>query len=163
MDNNLKKLAGIAPGERILLLPHCLRRSNTCTARYDREGLQCIACNTECPVNRLRAVALKHGYKGVCVAPGGHLAIEYVKEKHPRAIVAVACEKELKEGVQGVKMLAGTGFCPLIVVIPLLKNGCLDTEVDFEQATSIISLTCRPAGLPENSAAEPVPDEVGVN
>jgi uncharacterized protein len=157
MDNSLKKLSAIIPGERILLLPHCLRRSNTCTARYDREGLQCLACNPDCPVNHLRAAALEQGYRGVCVAPGGHLAIQYVKEKHPRAIVAVACKKELKEGVQGVKLLAGTGFSPLIVVIPLLKNGCLDTEVDLQRALEVIRTAC-----PETPGAEPARDRMGV-
>jgi hypothetical protein len=93
-------------------------------------------------VNHLRSAALEYGYQGVCVAPGGHLAIKYVKEKRPRAIVAVACEKELEEGVQGVKALAKEKISPLVVIIPLLKNGCLDTEVDVEKALEIISAGC---------------------
>ncbi|MBN1189266.1 MAG: DUF116 domain-containing protein [Dehalococcoidales bacterium] len=146
MEDNLKQLYRVEPCQRILLLPHCLRRSQTCTARYDREGLQCQACNPECPVNLLRTAALESGYLGVCVAPGGRMAVQYVKEKRPRAIVAVACEKELEEGVEGVKSLARDSISPLIVVIPLLKNGCLDTEVDIEQSVEIIRTGCREIG-----------------
>jgi uncharacterized protein len=142
MSNQLKQLSQVIPSARILLLPHCLRQSNTCQARYNQQGLQCAACNPDCSVNRLRAAALEYGYKGVCVAPGGHLAIKYVQEKSPRAIVAVACEKELEEGVQGVKSLVKEKINPLIIIIPLTKNGCLDTEVDVEQALEIISTGC---------------------
>ena len=142
MDNNAEQLSQIMPAERILILPHCLRQSNTCRAKYDREGLHCAACNPDCPVNRLRSAALEHGYKGVCVAPGGKLALNFVKEKRPKAIVAVACEKELHEGV---KALAEAEISPLIVIIPLLKDGCLDTEVDVEGALEVIGTGCMEA------------------
>jgi hypothetical protein len=142
MENDLKKLASVMPGERILLLPHCLRQSNSCAARYDQEGLQCAACNSRCSVNILKSAALEYGYKGVCVAPGGRLAIKYIKEKRPAAIVAVACAKELMEGVEGVKALAADRIDPLIVIIPLSKDGCLDTEVAVEEALEVIRRGC---------------------
>ncbi len=142
MINDIHKLKRIDPAGRILLLPHCLRRSNTCRAGYNQEGLQCVSCNPSCPINRLRAAALENGYQGVCVAPGGHLAVKYVQEKKPRAVVAVACEKELKEGVEGVKSLAAENVRPLMYIIPLSKNGCLDTEVDVEKAVEIIGTGC---------------------
>jgi hypothetical protein len=142
MENDLKKLERINPAERILLLPHCLRQSNTCHARYDQEGLQCASCNSRCSVNVLRAAALEFGYKGVCVAPGGRLAIKYIKEKCPAAVVAVACAKELMEGAEGVKSLAKDQIEPLIVIIPLSKDGCLDTEVEVEEAIVIIRTGC---------------------
>jgi len=145
--DNLQELMSIAPYERILLLPHCLRQSSSCRASYNQEGLQCAACNTECVVNILRGAALEAGYKGVCVAPGGHLALKYVQEKKPRAIVAVACEKELREGVEGVKDLAELIELPVIVIIPLVKDGCIDTEVDVQAALDVINAGCmEPAG-----------------
>jgi len=79
----------------------------------------------------------------VCIAPGGRLAVKYVKEKNPKAIVAVACQKELEEGIHGVRELSGGGkSMPPIVIIPLVKDGCVDTEVDEEQALKIINLGC---------------------
>ena len=138
-----ERLSEIDASERILLLPHCLRRSASCRAKYNEYGLECQRCNPDCPVNRLTRAAARLGYKGVCVAPGGRLAVNYVKLMHPRAIVAVACEKELDEGVRGVQKLTKmASSAPIIAIIPLSKDGCIDTDVDEDQALEIISFGC---------------------
>ncbi len=82
-------------------------------------------------VGRLVRSALAAGCKGVCIAAGGSMAVKYVAEVRPKAIVAVACDKELAEGVEAVKKI-GTGGAPFpaIVVVPLSRDGCVDTEVD---------------------------------
>ena len=98
MDNMEEQLAQVEPSQRVLLLPHCLRRADTCRGKYNKQGLQCSGCNPDCPVNNLRKAAMQLGYKGICVAPGGRLAVQYVRENRPRGIVAVACDKELEEG-----------------------------------------------------------------
>jgi len=141
MDKTLQQFSQIPPSERVLLLPHCLRRSKTCKATYDVEGLQCAKCDASCSVNRLKEAALKNGYKGLCVAPGGKLAIKYVKTKQPNAVLAVACDKELMEGVQAIKGL-DSKTSPTIVIIPLIKDGCIDTTVDQEEALKIINIGC---------------------
>ena len=136
-------LLTIRPSDRILLLPHCLRRADSCQGKYSRLGLECCTCNPECPVNHLSQAALDLGYKGVCIAPGGRLAVNYVKEARPAAIVAVACQKELEEGIHGVQELAGGDeTVPPIVIIPLSRDGCVDTEVDVERALELIALGC---------------------
>lgn len=140
--DKLAQLARIVPSERILLLPHCLRHSNTCQATYNQEGLQCQGCTPDCAINRLCAAASECGYKGVCVAPGGRLAINFIKEKRPRAIVAIACEKELEEGIDGINKLAVKAFKPVVVIIRLIKDGCLDTVVDQEKALEIVRTGC---------------------
>ena len=138
-----ESLARIEPSERILLLPHCLRRSDGCQGTYNKDGLQCQECNPDCPINHLRESAIRLGYKGVCIAPGGVLAVRYVKENKPKGIVAIACQKELEEGVDGVKKLAGELVeIPLMVIIPLSKDGCVDTEVDENLALETIGLGC---------------------
>ncbi len=137
-------LSLIHPSQRILLLPHCLRPSQTCPGKYSKQGLECPEdCAEDCTIGRLRRTALSLGYKGVCIAPGGRLAVKYVKEKGPKAIVAVACQKELEEGIHGVRELSGGDeLAPPIVIIPLVKDGCVDTEVDEEQALKVITLGC---------------------
>ena len=137
-------LSLIHPSRRILLLPHCLRPSQTCSGKYSKQGLECPEdCTEDCTVGRLRRAALSLGYKGVCIAPGGRLAVKYVKGKNPEGIVAVACQKELEEGIHGVRELSGDNErTPLIVIIPLVKDGCVDTEVDEEQALKMITLGC---------------------
>lgn len=119
-----ERLALIDASERILLLPHCLRRSETCQGKYTKRGLECCQCNPDCPVNHLSQTAIKLGYKGVCVAPGGRLAANYVKEIRPKAIVAIACQKELEEGTRAVREMGSRHTsAPLIVVIPLSRDG----------------------------------------
>jgi hypothetical protein len=142
MNSILEYLSRIHPSARILLLPHCLRQSDSCKAKYSAQGLNCAGCNPDCSVNRLRTAAVNYGYKGICVAPGGRLAVNFVRENHPDAVVAVACQKELEEGVHGVRELTGQAVKPLIIVIPLLKDGCVNTEVDIEKALNIIACGC---------------------
>ena len=138
-----EQLIVIEPAQRVLLLPHCLRRAETCQAKYTKQGLECTECNPDCPVNRLRQEAVRLGYKGVCVAPGGRLAIKYIEENKPLAIVAVACQKELQEGIHGISELIGDGQQMIpVVVVPLSQDGCIDTEVDIKIALEKIALGC---------------------
>lgn len=141
--NTEERLSRIPPSQRILLVPHCLRRSQTCQGKYGKWGLECSECNPDCSVNHLRQAAIELGYKGVCIAPGGRLAVNYLKETHPEAIVAVACQKELEEGIDAVRELSSSNEpTPVIAIIPLAKDGCVDTEVDEEQALKLIALGC---------------------
>jgi uncharacterized protein len=144
MTSAAERLRRVDASERVLLLPHCLRRSESCRAKYGRAGLECQRCNPDCPVNRLTGAAIRLGYKGICVAPGGRLAVNYVKKMRPGAVVAVACDKELDEGVRGLRAMAAADPVPVIVVIPLARDGCIDTEVDEAQALEMIAFGCSP-------------------
>ncbi|MDZ7836786.1 MAG: DUF116 domain-containing protein [Actinomycetota bacterium] len=139
-----EKLAAISPRDRILLISHCLRPSQLCEARVGKQGLECRdGCPNRCTIGRLRILAQKLGYKGVCIAPGGSMALKYIKEKKPKGIVAIACYKELEEGVCAVADTLNQykiRQLPVIVTVPLTKDGCVDTEVDEEEAERIIRL-----------------------
>jgi len=131
------RIGAIAPADRVLLLPHCLRPSETCPGKHSKEGLVCPEdCSLPCAIRVLREAALEYGYKGVCVAPGGSMVLRFVEQMAPLAIVAVACEKELELGVTGVKELVAAHriSMPVVEVVPLTKEGCVDTEVDIEEA-----------------------------
>jgi squalene-hopene/tetraprenyl-beta-curcumene cyclase len=148
-------VAQVPPGERILLLPHCLRRSAVCAAKQSDQGLQCASCTPECPINQLRRKALDLGYREVCVASGGRMALKHVAESKSSAVVAVACAKELAEGIEEVKaLMSGDSPPPPIAIIPLTKDGCVDTEVDIEQALRVVALGCEPERpVPERATA----------
>ena len=47
------------------------------------------------------------------------------------------------------------GSPPLpIAIIPLTKDGCVDTEVDIEEALRVVALGCEPkCSVPERAAA----------
>ncbi|MBC7222590.1 DUF116 domain-containing protein [Candidatus Bipolaricaulota bacterium] len=132
-----EELLGIPPSERVLLLPHCLRPSALCPGRPTKDGFQCPPdCPiTDCPIGILRKEAERLGYKGVCVAPGGALALRFVQEKKPKLVVAVACQKELLEGTEAVTKMESP---PQVATLPLLRDGCVDTEVDLSAALELL-------------------------
>ncbi|MGC9529253.1 MAG: DUF116 domain-containing protein [Candidatus Bipolaricaulaceae bacterium] len=145
-----RTFAAVPPGERLLLLPHCLRPSAACPGRPSRDGFQCPPdCRQACAIGRLRRAAEAAGYKGVCVAPGGSLALRFIKELRPQAILAIACHKELAEGVEAVAELDGPR--PAVLTLPLLRDGCVDTEVSVEEALRLVQLgTDVDAGRPQS-------------
>jgi hypothetical protein len=136
------EFAKIAPAERILLLPHCLRPSKTCPGKPSKTGLVCPEdCAEECVIHVLREEALRQGYGGVCVAAGGKMALKFVKQNGAKAILAVACDEELKMGVEAVKALDTYRHSrPHFIVVPLLRDGCVDTEVDVDEVLAALSL-----------------------
>src|SRR4030042_3826052 len=127
-----KQLSSVAPSQRVLLVSHCLRPSQTCPGRFNKEGLQCPAdCQLDCPLLRFRKAVTELGYKGICIAAGGAQALRFVKERKPRGIIAVACDKELEEGGNSMAKLADQlEEPPAIIGVPLLTDGCVDTEGD---------------------------------
>jgi hypothetical protein len=132
-------ISSVPAGERLLLLPHCLRPSQGCPGQMTRQGLECGDCqDPDCKIRPLREAALRAGYKRVCIAPGGRLAVRAVAETRPEAIVAVACDKELAEGVAAVRALEWNGSSPPIYQIPLTHDGCVDTDVDVASALAVI-------------------------
>ena len=127
------------PGQRMLLLPHCLRPNQGCPGKMTNKGLVCDGCTrSDCKIHPIRAAAIKAGYLSVCVAPGGRLAVRCVAETRPAAIVAVACDKELADGVAAVNSLSWEHAAPPIVQIPLLRDGCVDTDVDVDSVIAVV-------------------------
>jgi hypothetical protein len=136
----LALLQSVPPENRLLLLPHCLRRSSHCRAHYSREsGLQCEACDADCPINRVLEAARARGLGLICVAPGGSMAVEFLKRNKPLGILAVACPKELAMGVEAVVSLSRNGWHPVLVTIDLARDGCVDTEVDADLVVEFIN------------------------
>jgi hypothetical protein len=136
-----RRMSRIPPAQRVLLVSHCLRRSSGCHAVQGEWGLECRHCTESCAVHRLSEAARRLGYKGVCIAPGGSMALSYVRRIQPQGIVAVACRKELEQGIQAVNGAASFfASRPAILAVPLTKDGCVDTEVDVPRALQTIEL-----------------------
>lgn len=147
-----RELARVPMGERILLLPHCLRPSRGCSGKMTRTGLLCPSeCTLPCAIRALREEALRLGYKGTFVAPGGALALRVIQETQPKGIVAVACHKELREGMEAVSGLEG--FQPVVATLPLTRDGCVDTEVNVDEALRLLRLGLRTETNPKERAA----------
>ena len=132
-------LSHVPFAQRVLLLPHCLRPSEGCPGRMTKQGLDCTGCtHAECAIFQLRTSAANAGYKGVCVAPGGRLAVRFLIEHQPIGVVAIACHKELEEGLEAVDEIEWANGRPAVATVPLLRDGCVDTQVDVTLAREII-------------------------
>jgi hypothetical protein len=132
-------VGGVPFSQRVLLLPHCLRPSQDCPGKMTKQGLNCTGCSlTDCAIYKLRAAAIEAGYAGVCVAPGGRLAVRFLAEHQPAGVIAIACDKELEEGLEAIAQMDWEDERPIVVTFPLSHDGCVDTKVDVETAREII-------------------------
>src|SRR6266498_2401973 len=100
-----KRLVG--KGELLVLIPRCL-------SKQALDGVLAIAGRYEVPV---------------FVATRGQLARRVIRERRPRAVVAVACERDMMTGLRDV-----AGKLPVLGLTMQLPNGpCRDAAIDLEQ------------------------------
>ena len=113
-------------GEEIMILtPHCLQKS-TCGLRVTQNPDLCKGCG-QCNVQDLVGLKKKYGVQ-LAIATGGTLARRRITELKPKAIIAVACERDLISGLQDVKNL------PVLAIVNRRPEGpCVNTEMDIEQ------------------------------
>jgi hypothetical protein len=119
------------PADRLLILtPHCIQL-DTCTFKVTRDINNCHQCG-RCGVGDLQALSKKYGLK-VAISTGGTLARQAVKKARPKAIVAVACERDLTSGIQDVFPL------PVLGVLNERPNGpCFNTRADMHKVEDAI-------------------------
>lgn len=119
------------PSEACLFLPHCLR-SRDCTGRPGEEGLECARCG-RCGIAGLLDAAESLGLRAFCV-PGGSLVEKLAKRYRPKALLGVACPKEI--------LLALRTFGPSgvhLLVFPLSRDGCFETGFEPQELLSFLS------------------------
>lgn len=119
------------PADRVLLLtPHCLQK-NTCVHKVTSDVYNCKQCG-QCQVGELLQIAKDYGCKFVVVT-GGTLARMMVKEARPKAIVAIACERDLVSGMSDVFPI------PVIGILNERPNGpCFNTRVNTLRIRSVV-------------------------
>jgi hypothetical protein len=114
----------------LILLPHCLQLHN-CKAKITEDINNCLNCG-KCNIKELAALSKKKGIF-MAVATGGTLARRVIEEKRPKAVIAVACERDLSSGI--------IDSFPLFVYgLPNMRpNGpCRDTLVDVGALAELI-------------------------
>ncbi|MEG0798170.1 MAG: DUF116 domain-containing protein [Acidaminococcaceae bacterium] len=119
------------PADRIMILtPHCIQL-DTCTFKITRNVENCHQCG-RCCVGAMLGLAHKYGIH-MAVATGGTLARQVVQAVKPKAIIAVACERDLTSGIQDVFPL------PVIGVLNERPFGpCFNTRVDIDKVEETI-------------------------
>ena len=97
----------VSTGELLLLVPRCLSREAL-------DGVLAVAKRYAVPV---------------FVATRGQLARRVIRERRPRAVVAVACERDMVSGLHDV-----AGKVPVLGLVLKLPSGpCKDTVLDLGQ------------------------------
>ena len=89
----------VRPENLLLLIPHCLQRC-TCESNISQDIDRCNRCG-QCNVADMLQLRDEFGIRCHLVS-GGREAIAVVREPAIQAVVAVACEKELADGIRAV-------------------------------------------------------------
>ena len=148
VNNQMVRAKELAvPPEKVLVLtPHCLQRSE-CPHKITMDVQNCKRCGL-CPISGLLELTERYGSK-LAVATGGTFARRFVEQYRPRAIVAIACERDLSSGIMDTNPL------PVLGVLNQRPQGpCFNTQVDLEKVEDCLLhfLDCSvpiPASVPE--------------
>ena len=116
------------PGRKILFLPQCLRKID-CKAPIDEGGYHCANCSPDCKVSMIKIRAEGLGYM-VFICPGGSMIAKLIAKHRPKAILGVACIKEILMGTEDLRIP--------YQAVELLKGGCAATDVDVEHVFSLL-------------------------
>lgn len=118
------------PEDIMLVTPHCIQK-NFCKHKVTNDIENCRSCG-QCNVEDL--VKLKQTYNvKAFVATGGTIARKIIIENKPKAVIAIACERDLISGIQDVSKF------PVIGILNKRPNGpCFNTEIDVEEVEQAI-------------------------
>ena len=153
MNNSLVRAsAQLVPGDRLLLLlPHCLQ-SFDCPHRVTSEVRNCRRCGG-CEIADLISLCDRYGVN-MSIATGGTLARRVIVETRPKAIVGVACERDLTSGIQDSYPI------PVIGVLNERPFGpCRDTRVDLAEVEQAVSFFLRRQVRTDESASDASAEE----
>ncbi len=126
-----------APERVLLLVPACLQWSQCEHTLANDDLSQCERCGN-CKIKDVLELADEFGVRPF-VAAGGRLAAHRAKSDDIDAIVAIACAKELKEGVKAVFPK------PMLTVCNEQPHGpCVDTDVELTQVREAIEFLTQP-------------------
>lgn len=121
----------IKPENILILIPHCVQK-NSCKLKVTNDINNCAKCGL-CNIGELVQLQHKTNVK-VFVATGGTLARKIIIDNRPKAVIAVACERDLTAGVQDVKKI------PVLGVFNKRPNGpCVDTSIDIKEVEEAIN------------------------
>ncbi|MDN5312336.1 DUF116 domain-containing protein [Thermoanaerobacteraceae bacterium SP2] len=124
------RVFNIDPARILILAPHCLQKWD-CPYKVTADVSNCHHCG-RCDIDRLWKLSKQKGVN-LAVVTGGTLARKMVVEHKPRAIVAIACERDLTEGILDTNPL------PVIGVLNIRPEGpCKNTCVDVDRVSEAV-------------------------
>ena len=120
--------------KRVLFLPHCLRNSKECKAKYGDEGLVCKRCG-KCDIDKLISISEELDFQKSFIVPGGSMVRKIVAKHQPNAVVGVCCYNEANLAIDVLRAAGIHGQACL-----LIKDGCKDTKAHIEDAREKMQL-----------------------
>ena len=115
----------------LILIPHCIQK-NSCKLKVTNKIENCAKCGL-CNVSDLVKLKEKTGIS-IFIATGGTLARKIIIDNKPKAVIAVACERDLTSGIQDMKHI------PVLGVFNKRPNGpCVDTLIDIHEVENAIN------------------------
>jgi len=118
------------PEEVLVLFASCLQRSE-CDRRLDEGLTTCARCG-QCAVAGFLDLADKYGVQ-VYRATGGRKAAARARDPRIKAVIAVACRKELREGI-----FACLPKAVLAQTIAWPCGPCKDTTVEMDEVEKAV-------------------------
>lgn len=118
------------PESILLLVPHCLQKT-TCGRNVIHDINQCAHCG-QCNITDILKLRDEFGIQ--CnIASGGRQAIDMVRDPSVKVVVAVACEKELSDGILAA-------FPKPVIAVPNLRpeGPCKNTRVNIDDAIAAV-------------------------
>ena len=114
----------------LILVPHCIQK-HSCKLKVTNKIENCAKCGL-CNVSDLANLKEVFGVR-VFIATGGTLARKIIMENKPKAVIAVACERDLTSGIQDMKHI------PVLGVFNIRPNGpCFDTNLNIDEVKDAI-------------------------
>jgi len=117
--------------KRILLLPHCLKHVEACSAHYDEFGLHCEDCGA-CSIGDFKIKAEKLGYK-IMVAEGTPIVLKVIVSGYIDGILGIACLNVLEKAFEKVVQSGVPAYA-----IPLHSSNCKSTTVDNDWVMEVL-------------------------
>lgn len=125
-----EKIKNMDVKDIFILVPHCLQ-NNECTIKITSNIDNCAMCG-RCNITDILKISKKYGID-VVVATGGTVARSEIIKRKPKAIISVACERDLASGIADV-----TGI-PVIGILNDRPFGpCKNTRVDVKKMEEVI-------------------------
>ena len=139
---NAAEFGRIPVADRAIFMPQCLR-SSQCPAHLTPEGLKCRNCG-QCSVGEARILLEQLGYR-IFIVPGSSFIKRMAKKYRPKAILGIGCLTEVKEGID---MADKMGL--IVMGVVTLKEGCVETIVNWPDVYEVAVLGIDPASIPED-------------
>lgn len=132
INNRLVKAMAVKarPDTFLILMPHCLQFQD-CMFKVTKDIENCGECG-RCEIVELLYLGREYGIK-LFVNTGGTSARKIVSERRPKAVVAVACERDLVSGITDSYPL------PVVGISNIRPEGyCVNTHVDVERVKEAV-------------------------